>query len=112
MAGWYELNKSKDGKFNFVLKAANDQVILRSELYESKVSAQNGIASVQANSPKDDLFERKDPTNGRTFFNLKAGNRQVNGTSQMYSSPAARDQGIASVKVNGITPTVKDNTNI
>ncbi|MGL6112813.1 MAG: YegP family protein, partial [Rubrivivax sp.] len=54
MTGWYEIAKNDKGQFSFVLKAANSQVILRSQPYESKASAQGGIASVQANSALDD----------------------------------------------------------
>lgn len=109
MAGWFELSKSKDGQFRFVLKAGNAETVLSSELYKSKRSAANGIASVQANCGNDARFERKTASNGKTFFNLKAGNHQVIGTSQMYATEASRDNGIASVKTNGVSKTVKDN---
>jgi uncharacterized protein len=110
MAGWFELTKNAKGQYAFVLKAANSEVILRSEQYESKSSAQNGIASVQKNAALDERYERKDASDGRPFFNLKAGNHQVIGTSQMYASVASRDNGIASVKVNGVSLVVKDNS--
>ena len=45
MAGWYELSKSTDGQFRFVLKAGNAETILTSELYTVRASAENGIAS-------------------------------------------------------------------
>ena len=46
----FELKKNeKSGQFHFVLKAANGQVILSSEMYNSKAAAKNGIASVQKN---------------------------------------------------------------
>jgi uncharacterized protein YegP (UPF0339 family) len=110
MAGWFELGKSADGQFRFVLKAGNAETILTSELYTTKSSAQAGIASVQANSGDDARYERKTASNGKPFFNLKAANHQVIGTSQMYASEASRDGGIASVKANGATTTIKDNT--
>jgi uncharacterized protein YegP (UPF0339 family) len=50
MAGKYDLYSDKAGKFRFRLKASNGQVIASSEAYESKASAQNGIASVKANA--------------------------------------------------------------
>lgn len=107
MAGWYELNTNDKGQYSFVLKAGNAEVILRSEQYESKASAENGIASVQKNSPLEANYERKDASDGRPYFNLKAANHQVIGTSQMYKSAAARDGGIESVKTNGPSTTVK-----
>jgi len=107
MAGWYELSGNEKGQYSFALKAGNAEVILRSEQYQSKGSAENGIASVQKNSPLAERYEKKDASDGRTYFNLKAANHEVIGTSQMYKSAAARDAGIESVKLNGPTTTVK-----
>ncbi|MDU3301416.1 MAG: YegP family protein, partial [Enterobacter ludwigii] len=59
MSGWFELNKSSDGQFRFVLKAGNGETILTSELYTTKNSAENGIASVRTNSPSDERYEKK-----------------------------------------------------
>ena len=110
MAGWYELDKNDKGQFSFVLKAGNSEVILRSEQYEAKSSATNGIASVQKNSGNDASYDRKVATNGKSYFNLKAANHQIIGTSQMYASEASRDKGIESVKTNGSSAKIKDNT--
>jgi uncharacterized protein YegP (UPF0339 family) len=41
------------------------------------------------------------------MFNLKAGNGQIIGTSQMYESEAGRDNGIASVQKNAPDAEVK-----
>lgn len=108
MAGWFELSKSKDGQFRFVLKAGNGEIILTSELYRSLSSAKKGIASVQKNSGNDKRFVQKTSSNGKPYFNLRAGNHQVIGTSEMYSSESACANGIASVKTNGSSQTVKD----
>jgi uncharacterized protein YegP (UPF0339 family) len=110
MAGWYELSKSKDGQFRFVLKAGNAETILVSELYKTKASAEGGIASVQSNSPDDARYERKESSSGKFRFNLKAANHQVIGSSETYESAASRDKGIESVKTNGPSQTVKDKT--
>ncbi|EWG74063.1 MULTISPECIES: YegP family protein [unclassified Enterobacter] len=110
MSGWFELSKSSDGQYRFVLKAGNGEIILTSELYTSKSAAENGIASVRTNSPLDERYEKKTASNGKFHFNLKAGNHQVIGSSQLYATEQSRDKGIASVKTNGSTQTVKDNT--
>lgn len=109
MSGYYELKPSGD-QFMFNLKAANHEVILTSERYTSKASAQDGIASVRQNSQVDARYERKTATDGSPYFTLTANNGQTIGRSEMYSSTAARDNGIASVKTNGPSTTVKDNT--
>lgn len=110
MAGWFELNKHKNGQYGFVLKAGNGETILTSEQYTTKSSAESGIESVRVNSPKDERYEKRTASNGSPYFNLKASNGQVIGTSELYSSTSARDKGIESVKTNGQTATVKDNT--
>ena len=107
MAGWYEISKSANDKISFVLKAGNAEVILRSQQYASMASAENGIASVQTNSAMDERYEKLEASDGRPYFNLKAANSQIIGTSQMYAAASGRDNGIASVKTNGSTPTVK-----
>ena len=107
MAGWYEVSQASDGQYRFVLKARNGEVILTSELYKTKASAQNGIESVQKNSPEDNRYERLEAKNGKPYFNLKAANYQVIGTSQFYSSEQSREKGIESVKNNGSSTTIK-----
>lgn len=110
MSVWYEISQAKDGQYRFVLKAGNAEVILTSELYKSKASAQNGIESVQKNSADDVRYERLTVKNGKHYFNLKAANHQIIGSSQFYASEASRDKGIESVKNNGSSDKVKDLT--
>ena len=50
--GAFEVKAASGGKFHFVLKATNGQVIGSSEMYESEASRDNGIASVKANAPE------------------------------------------------------------
>ena len=100
MAGKFDLKESTNGKFFFNLKAGNGQVILSSEMYETKASAENGIASVQKNAPDDGRYDRKESSNGKPYFTLKAGNGEIIGKSEMYESAAAMENGIESVKSN------------
>ncbi|MBI1451271.1 MULTISPECIES: YegP family protein [Acinetobacter] len=110
MAGWYELSLASDGQFRFVLKAGNGEPILTSELYKAKASAHNGIESVQKNCTDDQRYDRLEAKNGKPYFNLKAANHQIIGTSQFYASEQSREKGIESVKTNGVSTVVKDMT--
>jgi len=47
----FERKKSKAGEPFFVLKAANGEILGKSEMYSSKSSMENGIASVMKNAP-------------------------------------------------------------
>ena len=106
--GKFEIRKTKSGQFKFDLKAGNGQVILSSETYKSKASCNNGISSVKRNCENDNRYDRKTAKNGSPYFNLKAANGQVIGTSEMYSGTAAMENGIASVKSNAPDAAVDD----
>lgn len=109
MESCFELSKAADGQFRFALKG-DGKTLLASELYRSKDSAQAGIVSVQKNAGADERYEKKVATNGKFFFNLKAANSQVIGTSQMYASEQERDAGIVAAKAGGPTAPVHDAT--
>ena len=100
MAGKFELKKAKNDKYFFSLLAGNGQKILASEMYESKASAVSGIESVKKNAAEDGRYDRLLGKDGSPYFTLKAGNGQVIGVSEMYSSASARDGGIESCKTN------------
>lgn len=110
MAGKFELFTDKAGETRFRLKASNGQVILASEGYKQKASALNGIESVRKNAADDGMFERATSSNGKWRFNLKASNGQVIGTSELYESAAARDNGIESVAKNAPDAKLEDQT--
>ncbi|NOD82636.1 YegP family protein [Ruegeria sp. HKCCD6119] len=110
MAGKFELYEDKAGEYRFRLKAGNGEIILASEGYVQKASAENGVASVKTNAPNDDRYERKETKSGGYMFNLKASNGQVISTSESYTSASGRDNGIESVKRNAPDARVEDLT--
>jgi uncharacterized protein YegP (UPF0339 family) len=106
--GKFVIKKRTNGEFQFNLHANNGQVILTSEGYATKAGCQNGIDSVRTNSQDDSKFDKKTSTNGKYYFNLKATNGQIIGTSEMYESSSGRDNGIESVKTNAPDANVDD----
>lgn len=106
--GKFVVSVRKNGEYQFNLKAGNGQVILSSEGYTTKAACLNGIESVKKNAPDDDRFDRKTSSNGKPYFNLKAGNGQIIGSSEMYESEASRDNGIESVKKNAPDASVEE----
>lgn len=109
--GKFVITKRTNGEFQFNLNAGNGQTILSSEGYATKPNCENGIESVRRNAQDDSKFDRKTASNGKSFFNLKATNGQIIGSSQMYETEASRDNGIESVKNNATDATVDDQTN-
>ena len=110
MAGKYVLHPAGDAQFHWDLKGANARTILSSQLYSAKASAETGIRSCRTNSGDDARYERLVSKDAQPYFVLKAANGEVIGTSQMYSSDSARDQGIASCIENGPTGAIHDAT--
>jgi uncharacterized protein YegP (UPF0339 family) len=110
MAGIFELKTTAANKFHFVLKAGNGEIILQSQQYEAKAGAENGIESVRTNGPLDERFERKTAKNDEPYFLLKAANGLVIGQSETYSSTAAMENGIESVKKHAPDAKLKDVT--
>jgi hypothetical protein len=108
MPARFEIKKAKDGQFYFHLKAANGEVILASEMYQSKAGAVNGIESVKKNAPLSERYEKLISQNKKFYFTLKAANHEVIGNSEMYESEAGRDNGIDSVMKNAPGAQVAD----
>jgi len=99
---------SADNQYYFNLTAENSEIILTSEMYVSKNGAQEGIAAVKKNSPRDDRFERHNSQGGKYYFTLKAANNEVIGKSETYSSEEAMEGGIRAVKRVGAYSPLSD----
>ena len=106
--GKFVIKTGTNGQYYFSLKADNGQKILASEGYTTKAACTNGIDSVKANAKDEAKYDRKTSTNSKYYFTLKASNGQIIGTSEMYESVAARDNGIESVKKNAPDAAVDD----
>jgi uncharacterized protein len=110
MSGKFDLKTSSNDQFYFNLKAGNGQIILTSEMYKAKNSTLGGIESVKKNALLDERYERKASSKDQPYFVLKAGNGEPIGSSEMYLSEAAMENGIESVKTNAPDATVNDLT--
>ena len=94
------VTRQTNSGYRFNLKADNGQTILTSETYTSKSACLNGVESVKTNAGQDNNYDRKTSANNKHYFNLKARNGQIIGTSEMYETSQGRDNGIESVKSN------------
>lgn len=110
MASKFQLKLAKNGKFHFNLVSSNGQVVLSSEMYESRAKAVNGIESVKKNAVREGGFELLMSDKGQPYFVVKSTNSQVVGKSQMYASASSRSRGVASVKKNAPDAATEDLT--
>ena len=95
----FVIKKSSDDQFYFNLWSANEEIVLKSEMYTTKQNCKNGIESVKTNAPEDKNYDKRTSDNSKYYFVLKsAHNGQVIGTSNLYSTSSDRDKGIEAVK--------------
>ncbi|WP_312767186.1 YegP family protein [Epilithonimonas sp.] len=109
--GKFIITKRINNEYQFNLKASNGEIILTSEGYVAKSGCKNGIESVKVNSQIDSRFERRTTVNDKDYFVLKAGNGEIIGKSQLYSTKQGMENGITSVKENAPTAETIDETN-
>lgn len=107
--GKYQIKRTSNNQFRWILLASNGENLLTSESYTTKQSCLDGVASSKG-CVADKNFDKKTSTAGQPYFNQIANNYQVLGTSEMYSSTTARDAGIESIKRNAPTATIEDLT--
>ena len=122
--GKFVVKPAKTGVM-FNLKANNGEVILTSEIYNTKRSCLKGVASVTKNAPvapvedqtvegfkkeKCPKFEVYTDKAGEFRFRLKATNGQIIGVSESYKAMAGCMNGIESVKKNAADGKIEDTT--
>ena len=97
------LLKESKAKEPFSFSFVNDagKMVVKSENYKAKPSAVNGIESVKKNCQNDARYELKESKNGKFFFNVKASNGQIVGTSALFGSEAERGAAIDDLKAKG-----------
>ena len=108
--GKFVITQRVNNEYQFNLKAGNGEIILMSEGYVQKSSCQKGIDSVKINSQNDVRYDRRVTVNSKNYFVLKAGNGEIIGKSQYYSSKSSMEVGIFSVKTNAPSAETVDET--
>lgn len=106
--GKFEISTRANGSFMFNLKASNGEIIMTSQGYTKKSACKNGIESARINGTDKSQFKQEVAANGKFYFNLIALNYQIIGTSQMYSTKHASENGIDSVMKNAHKAEVED----
>jgi hypothetical protein len=97
-SAYFETFQGLDGRYYFNLVAGNGQNVLRSQGYTRLASAQGGVSSVLTNGYDKRNFDIKQASNGDWYFNLKAGNGEIIGTSELYASKTNAERGAVTVR--------------
>lgn len=106
--GYWRSEKNKEFYFHF---KNGDQTILNSEGYSRKSNCENGINSVKKHAGIDKYYELKKSRSGKYFFNLKARNTKIIGTSPMFATEALRNAAIELLKTGKTTKNGKTTSN-
>jgi hypothetical protein len=107
----FEIFRGQDNDFYFRLRAQNGEILLASEGYQSKQSANGAILSVRKLVDESVGYFSSDVSeNGMYYFKLVAPNHEIIAVSELFNSEAARDGSILSVQnIAGSAP-VEDTT--
>ena len=89
----FEVFRGADGRFYFDLFAQNGEIVLRSQGYSAEASAWNATFSVADNGVDASRYDVRDAADGSSYFNLKAANGAVIGTSETYASRSNAERG-------------------
>jgi len=108
MSGYFQIKKAASGVLSFSLKAGNHETILVSRYHATDADVRSAIAQVRRNSQHPERFKRLTAKDKSPYFTLVDADGQVLGTSEMYLSAAAMENGIRSVMTNGPSLVVKE----
>ena len=107
----FVVSKNTNDLYYFRLRANNGQLLLSSEGYVSKVGCLNGVESVKSNGRDQNRYDKRTTSNVNYYFNLKAMNGQILGTSEIYETAAARDNAMKTVQ-STVTDTLLDDETV
>jgi hypothetical protein len=99
-----EVLQGETGKFRFNFFAANGQIVLSSESYESIAAAFNGAFAVQKDGQNVAAYTIKENASGGFYFTVSALNGEVIGVSQQYTTRTSATEGVAAV--TRVLPTI------
>lgn len=106
----FEIYKDKAGQYRFRLRGDDGKNMLNSEGYLSQTGCKNGIDSVRMNATTDRRYLRLVSKNGESYFNLKASNGKIIGTSERYQNRQDMENNIHSLMNNAVKASVADLT--
>ena len=89
--------EGQNGLYYFNLKAANGEIVLQSQAYSSEAASMNATFAVLENGVLQGRYDVKKAKDGQYYFNLKAANGEIIGTSEMYSTKSNATRGLKAV---------------
>ncbi len=95
--GHFEIVRTEQGKYYFVLKSSNGQEILKGFQYGSEDKAREAAGKARGLAMDDDNFDQRS-SGDQWYFFLKSSDGRAVAQSERYTTEAAMKRGIESVK--------------
>jgi len=92
-----KLFRGKDKKYYFSIQDGKGNILLKSQGYSRKNSAEKGLDSVKRNVKIEEAFKRNQTSAGRYYFNVVARNGEIVATSPGFVSRTRREGVIKTV---------------
>ncbi|MEP2281406.1 YegP family protein [Maribacter sp.] len=93
-----KIDKKEDGFYQFILKSASGNILLKSVSFNTENEIDSTIADIKAlKNANGKLFERRTNTDGKFLVELKNSTGKIIGSSGLYSSEAGMENGILNI---------------
>ncbi len=89
-----EVSASDTGGFHFNMFAKNGQIVVASEHYTTEAAAYNGAFAVATDGQNTAAYTVLESSDHNFYFNVKAQNGQIVGTSQMYTTKSTAEAAV------------------
>jgi uncharacterized protein YegP (UPF0339 family) len=96
----FKIFKDKTGKYRFLLKSNNNQIVFTSRGYASRLTCFNHIQLIKRFALKDEKYERHISQNDSPYFTLKVLKNEVVGVSEKFINKSSMESIIAIIKNN------------
>ena len=93
----FDVFRGADERYYFNLHAANGEIVLSSQGYTTEEAALSATFSVAENGVNEARYDVNEAADGSFYFNLKARNGRVIGTSETYVSRSNAERGCRSI---------------
>jgi uncharacterized protein YegP (UPF0339 family) len=93
-----EFHRGETGQYRFNVHAKNGQIVLSSEQYTTEAAAVNGAVAVQTVGKDASAYSLQQNASKGWYFTVSADNGQIVGVSQQYTTKAAAQSAITSLK--------------
>jgi uncharacterized protein len=106
----FVIERTEDGEYRFRLRAGTEQVMLTSEPFVARDRAYHGVEAARACATADQRFMRRISRSGGAYFVLTTTSGQVIGKSEVFTTAAAAEKGIESVRADAPRAELVDTT--